>query len=62
MTGIDAKVELVRYNIPFYVAAGEVRLHPNRLMKFLNSTDPLPEKLAERLMKVIENERHREKE
>ena len=53
MQGRAMKAALVEAGIPFYVAAAAVGLHPGRLSQFLNSHEPLPERLANKLAEVI---------
>ena len=56
LTCVDIRVALARANIPAYIIAAKVRLHPINLGRILNGHAPLRPDLAHRIMTAIEQE------
>lgn len=59
ITAADLRAELARVGLPRYVAAARIGVHPSRLSAVLWERETLPQKLAQRLWAVIEDERDR---
>jgi hypothetical protein len=52
----DIRAALARYELPLYVLAARVRVHPVRLGRMLRGRRPLPPDLAAQLLREIERE------
>lgn len=52
----DIRSALARYELPLYVLAARVRVHPVRLGQMLRGRRPLPPALAEQLLREIARE------
>ena len=55
----EFRAELARRQMPRYVAAVSVGIHPARLGRMLNERVPMPAKVAERLAQALQLEDRR---
>jgi hypothetical protein len=54
-TAADLRAAIARANVPLYVLAGRIRLHPTRLSKVVNGHVPIQPELASRIMENLES-------
>jgi len=54
VTGLDVKAEAVRRQVPIYVLAARVGLHPSTLATYLNGHRALPATLERALLEALD--------
>ncbi len=56
ITAADIRAEIARRNVPRYILAARVRVHPIRLGRLLNGRLTLTPELAQRIMRGLSHE------
>ena len=54
ISAADIRAEIARRNVPLYVLAARVRLHPVRLGRLLNGRLTLTLEIAQRIMRSLD--------
>ncbi len=52
----DLRAALARVQLPIYVLAGRVRIHPTRLAAMLSGKVPIPPDIADRILTAVREE------
>ncbi len=52
----ELRAELARVQLPIYVLAGRVRIHPVRLSAMLRGRIPIPPNIADRILAAVREE------